>query len=199
MLLTGALVTAGTLTVAVRRLEYDRIPLAAVLAAAFFVASLVSVPLGPGSVHLLLNGLMGLVLGWASVPALVVALVLQAAFFGYGGILVLGVNAMNLALPALLCAALFGRVLPAATPRRLFQLGAAAGALAVILTSLMVACSLALSGRELLPAAQIILAGYVPLAIVEAAVTGATLAFLGRVAPELLFAPDLPFPDRDSG
>lgn len=187
MLFTGALVTAGTLTVAVRRLDYDRIPQAAVLAAAFFVASLVSVPLGPSSVHLLLNGLMGLVLGWAAVPALLVALLLQAAFFGYGGILVLGVNTMNLALPALLCAALFGRALRAAPPRRLFRLGAAAGALAVMLTGLLVACSLGFSGRELVPAAQILLAGYLPLAMVEAAITGATLAFLGRVAPNLLF------------
>jgi cobalt/nickel transport system permease protein len=55
------------------------------------VSSLVSVPVGPGSVHLLLNGLMGLLLGWAAVPAILVALILQAVFFGFGGILVLGV------------------------------------------------------------------------------------------------------------
>ena len=109
MLAFGAAVTAGMLAVALRNLDYERIPQAAVMAAAFFVASLVQVPLGPASMHLLLNGLMGLVLGWAAVPALLVGLVLQAVFFGYGGLVVLGVNTMNLALPALACAALFGR------------------------------------------------------------------------------------------
>ena len=84
VLITGAVVTVGALAVALRRLDYERIPQAAVLSAAFFVASLVSVPVGPSSVHLLLNGLMGLVLGWAAVPAILVALVLQAVFFGFG-------------------------------------------------------------------------------------------------------------------
>ena len=106
VLVTGGLVSAGLLAVALPRLREEVLPQAAVLAAAFFIASLMSIPLGPSSVHVLLNGLMGLVLGWAAVPAIVVALGLQAVFFGYGGLLVFGVNAMNLALPAVCCAIL---------------------------------------------------------------------------------------------
>lgn len=191
MLLTGAVVTASALVVALRRLEYEQIPRAAVLSAAFFVSSLITVPVGPSSVHLVLNGLMGLVLGWAAVPAILVALVLQAAFFGFGGLLVLGVNTMNIALPALLCSALFGAFLGRYRANG-FVIGALAGMLGITLTGLMVALSLGLSDPAYSVAAKVILATYAPLLLVEAVVTGAIVGFLWRVAPELLFAMDKP-------
>ncbi|HSM27433.1 MAG TPA: cobalt transporter CbiM [Thioalkalivibrio sp.] len=191
VLLTGAVVTASALVVALRRLEYEQIPRAAVLSAAFFVSSLITVPVGPSSVHLVLNGLMGLVLGWAAVPAILVALVLQAAFFGFGGLLVLGVNTMNIALPALLCSALFGAFLGRYRANG-FVIGALAGMLGITLTGLMVALSLGLSDPAYSVAAKVILATYAPLLLVEAVVTGAIVGFLWRVAPELLFAMDKP-------
>ena len=40
--------------------------LAGLLGAAFFVASLIHVPIGFSSAHLILNGLLGVVLGWAA-------------------------------------------------------------------------------------------------------------------------------------
>ena len=129
VLLGGAVISAGLLAYSLRRLDYERIPQAAVLSAAFFVASLITFPLGPSSVHLLLNGLMGMVLGWAAVPAILVGLALQAAFFGYGGLLVLGVNGLNMALPALVCAELFASVLARGEVERPFLLGALAGGL----------------------------------------------------------------------
>lgn len=172
--------------VATRRLDFDRIPQAALLAAALFVASLVNVPVGPGAVHLMLNGLMGLVLGWAAVPAIVVALLMQAAFFGFGGLLALGVNAFNIGLPALVCAGILGPLLPRMGARGTFAVGAAAGALGVGLTGLLVAASLTLSGDGFVPAARVIVVTYVPLMVIEGAVTGASVAFVRRVAPELL-------------
>ncbi|MGD8908437.1 MAG: cobalt transporter CbiM [Chromatiales bacterium] len=186
VLIGGALASAALVALSLRRLDYDRIPQAAVLSAAFFVSSLITIPLGPSSVHLLLNGLMGLVLGWASVPAILVALLLQAAFFGYGGVLVLGVNTLNMALPALICAALFAPCLSRGDCRRPFRLGAMAGGLGVVLSGLMVSLAIALSREAFLPAAKVILLTYLPLALVESAVTGAVIAFVWRVAPELL-------------
>lgn len=186
VLIGGVLASGALLAFSLRRLDYERIPQAAVLSAAFFVSSLITIPVGPSSVHLLLNGLMGLVLGWAAVPAILVALVLQAAFFGYGGLLVLGVNSLNMMLPALVCAALFGRQLTGGECRRPFLLGALAGGLGVILTALMVSLSIAFSREAFLPAARLILIIYLPLAIAESAVTGAVIAFVWRVAPELL-------------
>jgi cobalt/nickel transport system permease protein len=186
VLIAGAAATVGLLTLAIRRLDYERIPQAAVLSATFFIASLVSVPVGPSSVHLILNGLMGVILGWAAVPALTVALTLQALFFGYGGLAVLGLNTLNLALPALLCGLTFSRPLRDASGRRAFWLGAAAGTLGVCLSGVMVSGSLALSSSDYLPAAGVILATYLPLLIAEAAITGAIASFLIRVSPEIL-------------
>jgi cobalt/nickel transport system permease protein len=186
VLVTGAVASTGLLAVALRRLDYEALPQAAVLAAAFFVSSLISIPLGPSSAHLLLNGLMGVLLGWTALPALFVALMLQAAFFGYGGVVVLGVNTLNMALPALLCAALLRPMLPRAGPRGVFGIGAAAGAGGVLLTAALVAASLGLSGADFLPAAKAVVVIYLPLALVEALVTGTVLSFLQRVAPEML-------------
>jgi len=186
ILITGAVATAGLLAVAIRRLDYDRIPQAAVLSAAFFVASLLSIPVGPSSVHLILNGLMGLILGWAAVPAIFVALIMQAVFFGYGGLLVLGVNTLNIALPALLCAALIGPALRRSRGKTALFWGALSGALGVLLTAVLVSLSLGLSSTDFLPAARLVLATYAPLIIAEAAVTGFALGFILRVAPELI-------------
>lgn len=190
VLIVGALASASLLTVALRRLDDERLPQAAVLSAAFFVASLINIPLGPSSVHLLLNGLMGLLLGWTAIPALLVALALQAAFFGYGGLLVLGANTLNMALPALLCALALAPWMRRIAPRSLFWIGALAGGLGVLGTGALVALSLALSGAAFLPAAGVLLATYLPLALVEALVTGTAVRFLQQVAPELLLSPE---------
>jgi cobalt/nickel transport system permease protein len=190
-LIVGGLISAGLLTVALRRLDYARLPQTAVLAAAFFVSSLINIPVGPSSVHLLLNGLMGLLLGWTALPALFVALLLQAAFFGYGGILVLGVNTMNMALPALLCAFFLTPLMRRVAPTRLFWVGALAGGLGVLTTGALVALSLGLSSEAFLPAAGLLMLIYLPLALVEAVITGTVVAFLARVAPEILLHPEV--------
>jgi cobalt/nickel transport system permease protein len=79
----------------------------ALLTAAFFVASLVHIQVGPTSAHLLLNGLVGVVLGWRAALAIPVGLFLQAALIGHGGFLTLGVNSCVMVLPALLAWQLF--------------------------------------------------------------------------------------------
>ena len=190
VLITGAAVTGVAVIYAIRKLDYERLPQAAVLAAAFFVASLLAVPVGPSSVHLLLNGLMGLMLGWTAVPAILVALLLQAIFFGFGGLFVLGVNAMNIALPAVLCGLLLRPLLQRAVvdnaKKRVMMIGAAAGVVGVGLTGSLVCTVLMLSGPEYLPAGRIILVTYLPLMLAESAVTAMVCGFLVRVAPELL-------------
>jgi cobalt/nickel transport system permease protein len=184
--ITGAVVSVGLLALSLRRLDDDRIPQAAVLSAAFFVSSLITVPIGPSSVHLLLNGLMGLLLGWMAVPAILVALILQAAFLGYGGLTALGVNAMNMMLPALLCAVAVRPLLKHPTPRRSWWAGAAAGALGVLASGVLVAGTLALSGEAFRPAAQVVALTFAPLALAEAVISGVVVGFLQRVEPELL-------------
>ena len=100
VLIGCASAAAACTAVGLKKIAPDRIMAVALLTATFFVASLIHVPVGPGNIHLVLNGLLGIILGWASFPAILVALLLQALFFQFGGITVLGVNVMIMALPA---------------------------------------------------------------------------------------------------
>jgi cobalt/nickel transport system permease protein len=90
-----------------RELRDAEIAQVAVLTAAFYVASFIHVRLGPTSVHLLLNGLLGVVLRWRAALAIPVGLLLQAVFFGHGGLQTLGVNSCVLVVPALAAWLLF--------------------------------------------------------------------------------------------
>ncbi len=186
VLAAGAVITAGGLALGLRALTPERMPRVAVLSAVFFVASLIHLPAGPASVHLILNGLMGAVLGVAAYPAIVVALLLQAVLFGFGGLVVLGLNAADMGVPAILAGLAFRALWRRDAPRRTAILGALCGGGAVVLTSLMLAAALALSGREFLPAAQVVLLTALPVVAVEAAFTAAALGLIARVKPELL-------------
>ncbi len=134
----GALLAAAGTALGLRTLDEWRIPRAAVMSSAFFVASLIHVPVGPGSVHLVLNGLIGLLLGWAAFPAILLALLLQAVMFGHGGFTTLGVNAVSMAAPAVAVHLLLGRRLRRAGPRAAAAIGFAAGAGAVALSCAIV-------------------------------------------------------------
>ncbi len=109
VLAAGAAVAATGTAIGLRKIDYEQMPRVAMLSAAFFVASLVHVPLGGTSVHLVLNGLVGLILGWAAFPAILIALFLQAVFFGFGGVTTLGLNTVTMALPAVAAYYLFHR------------------------------------------------------------------------------------------
>ncbi|MDO9586042.1 MAG: cobalt transporter CbiM, partial [Syntrophales bacterium] len=102
VLVAGALLTVGGTAWGLKKMDYEKIPEVAVLSSAFFVASLIHVPVGPSSAHLILNGLVGLLLGWMAFPSILVALALQALLFQSGGFTTLGVNAFNMAAPAVL-------------------------------------------------------------------------------------------------
>lgn len=184
-LLAGWGLTLAATLVGLRRIDPRHVMTVAMLAAAFFVASLIHVPLGPASVHLVLNGLLGLVLGWACFPALFCGLLLQALFFQYGGLSVLGVNTFTMAFPAVLCGlALRPLLLRGGTVRA----GAAfaAGFLAVLFSGLFTALALAVTGEGFLTPAKLILAGHVPVMVLEGLITLFAVGFLAKVQPEIL-------------
>jgi cobalt/nickel transport system permease protein len=90
------------------RIRDEEIPRVALLTAAFFVASLIHVKVGGvTSAHLLLNGLIGAVLGWRAGLAILVGLALQFALFQHGGWSTLGINTCIMTLPALVVWQLF--------------------------------------------------------------------------------------------
>ena len=181
----GAVVAVGGIALGLKSLDIDRIPTAGVLSASFFVASLIHVPIGPSSVHLVLSGLAGLLLGWAAFPALFVGLLLQTVFFGFGGLTVLGVNTVNIALPAALTWMIFCRLIANSSPLQGAFWGGIGGAFSSAAATTFVAVSLALSGNEFLPAAKLVFFTHIPVMAIEAVLTGFAVLLARKVKPEL--------------
>jgi cobalt/nickel transport system permease protein len=186
VLVAGGILAAAGVARGLRELEPVRMPKVALLSAVMFVASLVHLPAGPASVHLLMNGMAGILLGWAAFPALLAALLLQAVLFGFGGLLVLGVNTVNMAVPAVVAGMLFRRLTRSGDARRAALAAGLCAGLAVLLTGLMVAGSLALSGRQFVAAAQLVVLAHLPVMAVEAVFAWAAIGLLSRVKPEAL-------------
>ncbi len=184
-LLGGWVLAAVGVAVGLKRIDYDRVMTVAMLAAAFFVASLVHVPVGPASVHLILNGLLGIILGWAAFPAILAGLALQALFFQFGGLAVLGVNTVTMAGPAVLmhyCCRPWLRRSGAARPVAAFV----AGAGAVLFSGLLLAVAMGVSDKGFLGAARLVVLAHLPVMAIEGLVTMFAVSFLARVQPEML-------------
>ncbi|MDY6952168.1 MAG: cobalt transporter CbiM [Thermodesulfobacteriota bacterium] len=187
VLVAGAALSAVGVAAGLRRLDNEQIPSVGILSAAFFVGSLVRVPVGPASVHLTLNGLLGFLLGWKAFPAILVGLTLQALLFQFGGVTTLGVNTLVMALPAVMCHYLFGWAMKRDTRQFVLSLTAfSCGGCAVFASGLLLAFSLYLTGEAFLPAAGVVVVAHVPVMLVEGVLTATCVLFLRRVKPDLL-------------
>ncbi len=199
VLIGGAVLGAAGVGIGLRRLDDRALVKVAVLSSAFFVASLIKVPLGPASVHLILNGLTGLLLGWAVFPAVAVALLLQALLFGFGGLTTLGVNTVIMGLPGLVSYLLFHRFVARGQGTSAFIAGFMAGALAIAIGGLLLAATLMSTGEAFWNVAGVALAAHVPIMLIEGCVTGSAIVFLDKVRPETLrVTASAPIPDAES-
>ena len=199
--LGGALAIAGV-GYGLRRLEHDRLMTVGLLSALFFVASLVHVPVGFASAHLIANGLMGIFLGWASFPALFVALLLQAVLFQFGGLLVLGVNTCTMAGGAMASWLIFRLVLagrPWGSSLRLacaaFLAGASGPAVAAFLTAL----ALSFSAEGFMAAAITLFLAHLPIMAAEGALTMLAVSFIARIRPQMLHLAEPGLVSREAG
>jgi cobalt/nickel transport system permease protein len=189
VLLGGAALSVVGTTIGLRRMDYDRIMSVALVAAAFFVASLIHVNIGPASVHLILNGLAGVMLGWAAFPAILTGLLLQAVLFQYGGLSALGVNTFNMAAPAVFCFYVFRPLLEKGLgSKSLAAFGC--GFFAVLLAAFLTAVTLAASDEGFMASAKVLGMAHLPVMVIEGFVTMFVYGFLTKVKPELLHLPE---------
>lgn len=186
VLVSGAILTAIGVVIGLKKMDYEHLPLVGVMASVFFIASYIHLPLGVSSVHLIMNGLLGILLGWVAFPALLVALLLQVIFFGFGGLLVLGVNTLNIALPAVMVYYLCYKGIRHESPKVAAIWGAIGGAGSIAITSVMVAFSLALSGDSFVLAAKAVIPVHIPIMILEGFVSYAAVYLIHTVKPELI-------------
>ena len=188
-----------------RMLNTRLVPLLAVASAFCFVIMMFNIPLPGGTTgHAVGVGAAVVVLGpWASMLSLSIALLIQALFFGDGGITTLGANCFNMAIVGSLVAHLVYRVVggkTALTSRRTMA-AALAGYAAINASALLTACELGIqplffkdaSGTPLyapyslhvaIPAMMI---GHLTFAgLAEFSVSGGVVAYLQRTNPSLL-------------
>ncbi len=184
------------------------VPLIALFAALSFVIMMFNIPLPGGTTgHAVGSVIAAIVLGpWAASLAVSVALIIQAFFFGDGGILAIGANAFNMAIAMPWVGYIVYRLLSghaAITSSRRVVAAAVGGYVAINVAALMTAVELGVqpilfrdaAGHALyfpyglsvsIPA---MLIGHLTIAgAVEAFATGLVLAWLQRTNPHLLEA-----------
>ena len=185
VLISGGVLAAAGTAVGLKKLDYDRIAHVSMLSASFFIASLIHVPVGPSNVHLILNGIVGLILGWAAFPAILVALLLQAVLFQFGGITSLGVNTIIMALPSVLSYYFF-RPMILKKPAIAIIGSFACGFLSVFFSAVLVGIALMTTNENFLEISGLVVLAHFPVMIIEGIITAFFVVFIKRVQPSML-------------
>jgi len=189
-----------------RRLNTQAVPLLSVFAAFSFVIMMFNLPLPGGTTgHAVGVGIATIVLGpWASILAISVALVIQAIFFGDGGITAIGANCFNMAIAGSLVSYAVYRLIAGRaaieSPRRVVA-AAVAGYCAINASALLAAIEFGIqpmlfhdaSGTPLYApyplhiAVPAMMIGHLTIAgLAEMIVSGGVVAYLQRAEPALL-------------
>ena len=181
VLLAGWAVTAPAVAAILWRVRQSEIPRIACFSALFFVASFVHLPVGVSSMHLMLSGLVGALLGSRAILAIFVALFLQGVFFGFGGLSVLGVNTAVIGFPAVL-----GGLFAAAAKAQELKVRMQkiylflAGFVPIVCSMLLLDLALFISGREFFAIATLISLEGAILAVLEGIITLFALSFIAK-------------------
>ena len=180
--------------VSLYRIKREEIPKTALLTAAFFLSSLIHVPIPPTSVHFMLNGLTGILLGRKAFIAVLIGLLFQAALFGHGGLTTLGINAVIIGLPAYCAYFIYKlqKIIPLENKIIQFIFAFTASACALMITICAAFLIIFLTVPEDLNQTfgkigfAALTVGYIPLVIIEGIFTAFVVLFLQRIKPELL-------------
>lgn len=194
VVLGGFVATAVLLAFTSRHMESTDIPKLAVISAAFFVADLVHVPLGPASVHLILNGLAGVILGKRAFPALCPSIILQSLLFQHGGITTIGVNCLMLGGGALASYLIWNCRHAFHFRNNAYLFGALAGASAVFFSGTIFALAMLFSGEAFWLSAIQVMVVHAIIMLLEGIVVGSCAGYLQQTKPEILagYRPPLP-------
>ncbi len=168
------------------KVRVERLPHVAVLGAAFFVASLIHLKLGPTSFHPVLSGLIGITLGWAAAPVIFVGLTLQCLLFSFGGLSVLGLNTLNMAGPAVAAHFVFRRWILGSDGIGSLVAAFLGGALPIVVSSWMIFVELWITGDAMLAVAVTQAVVHLVLAVAEGVLTALVISYLKRVDSTLL-------------
>jgi cobalt/nickel transport system permease protein len=188
-------ITIVVVGIAVRRvgrtMDERAIPLMGVMGAFIFAAQMINFPVAGGTSGHLMGGVLAAVLlgPWAGTLVMACVIAVQGLVFSDGGLLVMGANIFNMgivgtlggfAIYRTLCGILGGE------DRGRIPASAIAGWLSVMIAAACIAAELAVSGTspaELVFPAMLTVHAFI--GVGEALITGAALAFIGKVRPDL--------------
>lgn len=181
-----AVATLG-LTIGLYKIKNTQLSFVALFAAAFFVAGTIHVPVGVSSVHLILNGIAGLFLGWAVFPAFLIALVLQLFLFSFGGFAVLGVNLCIMALPAILVRwTLTPFLVRTKNTPQLILIGALAGIIGIAGSAFIASLFLTMDGgKSYTNLIGLLLISHLPVFIIDSIISVGILLMLVKMRPSI--------------
>ena len=183
ILIGGAVISLAFSAYAMKKLKNEEIPLVAVFSALFFIGSFIHIPVGPASVHLVLNGIIGAILGVRAFISIGIALLLQGLLFGYGGISTLGINTLNMAFPALLAYGIFALNIKNIWLKKVQYFSV--GFISVGLSALMLSLTLFLNTEALNLAAKVVFVSSLPIMLIEGFITLFAILFLRKVYPQI--------------
>ena len=188
ILLAGAVLAVAGIAVGGTSFRIRTFTAHRTFAAAFFVAGTIHVPVGIGSVHLILNGMAGLFLGWAVFPAFLIALLLQVIFFSFGGFAVLGVNLCVMAIPAVIAYYLFrSRLQPQMALKDRLLVGIGAGVIGVGGAGVLASFVLMLDGgKSYLNLVWLLLVSHIPVFVLDSIISVGVITLLGKMYPEVM-------------
>ena len=172
-------VSGGLLYVSGKKMPMEEIPGVGIMGAALFVASLIHFPFAGTSIHLGLFGIAGIILGKHAFPAIFTALLFQSLILQHGGLLTLGVNALNMGAGAY-AAWLIWRMWK--VPEYIRAL--LAGFFGIIIPALLMTAEFRLSGYG--RGIVYLFSVYLVAAGIESAITFSAVKFFRRVKPEIL-------------
>ncbi len=185
--IAGFVITGVILAYTLYRTKAEEIPKISLVTSAVFVASLIHIPLGPTSVHLILAGLAGVLLAEKAYPSVFIALLLQAFLFQHGGITTIGINTVIIGVPALVSYGIFVvGVNHTRFEQRLVIFGGLAGGVAIALAVVLTSIALLFGGEEFLGVVALLAVAHVPVIVIEAVIVGSVVGFLNKVKPEML-------------
>ncbi len=184
VLVVGSILSLGGILLGLRNLKNEELPKIAVLSSTFFIASLIHIPIGPTSAHLILNGLTGILLGWAAFPTIFLGLLLQALIFQFGGFTTLGINTFAMAFPGVVSYYIFSFFKRSS---KFFFLGTFLGGVqAIILGVFIISIALLETNKSFKNIATALLVTHFPIAVIEGIITTLVLGYLKKVKPEVL-------------
>lgn len=183
--LTTSVAAVGIIAYSLKGIKEHEVPKISLLTAAFFVSSLITIPVGPTSVHPILSGFLGLVLGRRAPLGIFIGLILQATLFQHGGLSTLGANTLLLSIPALIVYWLFTTFNSIPQFMKGFLSGVVAIFIGVLLLIILLLFSDQKYGEGAVSVINILFFAYLPLALLEGILTGYSIKYLYTARPEL--------------